>query len=105
MNDPQRFCFHCQEPVPVNCGLTVKVDNEAQPVCCSGCEAVAGLILDSGMSGYYLHRTATALKPVVPVCDVEESWQRLDERTSLWGEKISEDHFELLLQTEVVLQK
>ncbi len=52
------------------------------------------------MSGYYLHRTATALKPVVPVCDVEESWQRLDERTSLWGEKISEDRFELLLQTE-----
>jgi len=34
-----------------------------QPVCCSGCEAVANLILQSGQSRYYQFRTENAPKP------------------------------------------
>jgi len=46
-------CFHCALPVPAGCHLTVDIEDEARPVCCPGCKAVAELIRDTGMSRYY----------------------------------------------------
>ncbi len=46
-------CFHCALPVPTDCKLTVRIEDEQHPVCCPGCKAVAELIRDTGMSRYY----------------------------------------------------
>ncbi len=100
MADNARFCFHCGEPVPASCKLTVAAESQAQPVCCSGCEAVANLILQSGQSRYYQFRTENAIKPEHADAGVEASWQRFDERQSLWGNTLKDGRHELLLQVE-----
>ena len=48
-----KTCFHCALPVPADCTLTVEIEEQARPVCCPGCKAVAELIRDTGMSRYY----------------------------------------------------
>ena len=100
MAESARLCFHCGEPVPSNCDLTVEVEEQLQPVCCSGCEAVANLILQSGQSRYYQFRTENALKPAEEDADIGLSWQRYDERHSLWGSPLKNGRYELLLQVE-----
>ncbi len=54
-------CFHCALPVaePERYGVTV--DGSWRPVCCPGCQAVAGAILGYGLDDYYQHRTAPAM--------------------------------------------
>jgi len=49
-------CFHCALPIPANCDFTVAIDGNPKPVCCPGCKAVAELIRDAGMTGYYEQR-------------------------------------------------
>ncbi len=100
MTENARLCFHCGEPVPSSCNLSVEVEGQMQPVCCSGCEAVANLILQSGQSRYYQFRTEIAPKPAEEDVGIEESWQRFDERHSLWGTALKDGRFELLLQVE-----
>ena len=102
MTENSRFCFHCGEPVPGNCDLTIEADGGLQPVCCSGCEAVANLILQSGQSRYYQFRTETAIKPAEEDVTIEESWRRYDERHSLWGSPLKNGRYELLLQVESI---
>ena len=72
----------------------------SQPVCCSGCEAVANLILHSGQSRYYQFRTEKALKPTDDDASIEEAWERFDDRHSLWGSPLKDGRYELLLQVE-----
>jgi len=100
MNERPRFCFHCGEPVPSTCKLCVEAEGQEQPVCCSGCEAVARLILQSGQSRYYQFRTENALKPTDEDAGLEKAWQRFDERRSLWGSPLKDGRYELLLQVE-----
>ncbi len=100
MTENTRFCFHCGEPVPSNCNLTVEAEGQPQPVCCSGCEAVATLILRSSQSRYYQFRTENAIKPAVEDAGIEASWKRFDERHSLWGSQLKNARYELLLQVE-----
>lgn len=100
MTEKSRSCFHCGEPVPTKCALTVTVEGEPQAVCCTGCEAVANLILQSGQSRYYQFRTENAIKPSDEDFSVGESWQRYDERHSLWGSALKNGRYELLLQVE-----
>ena len=100
MTEYTRLCFHCGEPVPPACRLTVEVEGQKQPVCCSGCEAVANLILQSGQSRYYQFRTETAIKPAEEDAGIETTWQRYDERHSLWGSRLKNGRYELLLQVE-----
>ena len=80
--------------------LTVEVEEQHQAVCCSGCEAVANLILQSGQSRYYQFRTDTAIKPLDEDAGIEESWKRYDDRHSLWGSRLKNGRYELLLQVE-----
>ena len=100
MTEDTRLCFHCGEPVPSACNLTVEVEGQQQAVCCSGCEAVANLILQSGQSRYYQFRTDTAIKPLDEDAGIEESWKRFDDRHSLWGSRLKNGRYELLLQVE-----
>ncbi|MGA9574997.1 MAG: heavy metal translocating P-type ATPase metal-binding domain-containing protein, partial [Lysobacterales bacterium] len=100
MTGDKRSCFHCGEPVPAACDLKVEVQGQPQAVCCSGCEAVATLILQSGQSRYYQFRTANAIKPAEEDIGIEDSWQRYDDRHSLWGSPMKDGRYELLLQVE-----
>jgi Cu2+-exporting ATPase len=95
-------CFHCGETVPANCHLTIQIEGQTAPVCCSGCEAVANLILQSGQSRYYEYRTAEALKPDDEDANIESAWHRFDDRQSLWGSALEDGRHELLLQVEGV---
>ncbi len=100
MSENTRICFHCGEPVPPNCDLKVEAQGHTQPVCCSGCEAVANLICQSGQSRYYQFRTENAIKPADEDAEIEDSWKRYDERHSLWGSPLKNGRYALLLQVE-----
>ena len=100
MTEEQRCCFHCGETLPFQCDLSVEVNGEAQPVCCAGCQAVATLILRSGQSRYYQFRTRSALRPTPADTHIESSWERFDQRQSLWGTPVKNGRYELLLQVE-----
>jgi Cu2+-exporting ATPase len=93
-------CFHCGESIPPTCDLSITTQGQVQPVCCSGCEAVASLILQSGQSRYYQFRTEKALKPSDDDAGIAENWKRFDERHSLWGSPLKDGRYELLLQVE-----
>ncbi|MCF2858181.1 cadmium-translocating P-type ATPase [Pseudoalteromonas sp. SMS1] len=54
-----KSCFHCLEPVPIGFNGEVIFEGVANPVCCTGCQAVAETILAQGMSDYYKFRTQT----------------------------------------------
>jgi P-type Cu2+ transporter len=56
-------CFHCGEPVPDELDLLVEIDNQAQAMCCFGCEAVARQLIEFGLTNYYRHRTTLPKKP------------------------------------------
>ena len=55
-------CFHCALPVPAGCDLTVDIAGAAQPVCCPGCQAVAELIRDTGMTRALNKRSCSSLE-------------------------------------------
>lgn len=61
-------CFHCGEIVPTGIDLSVTIFNQAQPMCCIGCQAVAQTIVDNKLTDYYKFRTDLAPKstPLVP---------------------------------------
>jgi P-type Cu2+ transporter len=49
-------CFHCGNPVPPGCKISLPVDDVPQWLCCSGCEAAARFILAQGLGRYYQFR-------------------------------------------------
>jgi Cu2+-exporting ATPase len=51
-------CYHCGLPIPLGIDYRVAVDGEARGMCCAGCQAVARIIVDNGLTSYYLHRSA-----------------------------------------------
>ncbi len=53
-----RDCYHCGLPVAPETRHYVRIDGEPRRMCCTGCEAVAQSIVDSGLSDYYRHRDA-----------------------------------------------
>lgn len=59
-------CFHCGLPVPEHTHLPIVYDNQEQPTCCVGCQAVAQGIIDAGLGSYYKNRTAQAEKAELP---------------------------------------
>ncbi|MDQ2070408.1 heavy metal translocating P-type ATPase [Natronospira bacteriovora] len=77
-------CFHCGEAVPEGLDLRVRIDEEDQPVCCHGCQAVASLILDSGLDAFYRYRPEATGRPEDTPLD-SQAFCRFDE------ERIQED--------------
>lgn len=65
----QKNCFHCGEPNPLNSDFQVTISGQRQQMCCPGCAAVAQTIVDSGLTSYYTHRSATAEKMAALVPD------------------------------------
>jgi len=56
-------CYHCGEPVPAGSNFSVVIENEKQPMCCLGCEAVAHAIVNGGLENYYRFRDSPATRP------------------------------------------
>tara|TARA_R110000823_G_scaffold130015_15_gene258019 strand:- start:10119 stop:12623 length:2505 start_codon:yes stop_codon:yes gene_type:complete len=56
-------CFHCGEPIPHGCDISIDIDGETRAMCCPGCRAVAALISSSGLGGFYRRRTAFSDRP------------------------------------------
>lgn len=57
-------CFHCGLPVPKgSASYSVTIDNKDQPMCCTGCQAVAQTIVDNNLTDFYNHRTKKSTKP------------------------------------------
>ena len=59
----EQRCFHCGEDVPPGENRTVTVEGAPRPVCCSGCQAVASMILGSGLDEFYRFRDALPGQP------------------------------------------
>ncbi len=57
-------CFHCGETNPVNSHYFVKWQHQQQALCCPGCQAVAELIITSGLDDFYRLRENTPDKPL-----------------------------------------
>jgi len=71
-------CFHCGLPVPKGEAWGIEFEGQWKPMCCPGCEAVAQAIIDSGLSSFYLKRTAysvtvDSLEDVLEPCMTELS--------------------------------
>ncbi len=100
MENVERACFHCGEPIPPGISLNVIIDGNEKPVCCAGCEAVALLIFGAGLGRYYQFRQELGRKAEEDVQKEITAWQGCDNRESLWGVELAENRRELLLQTE-----
>lgn len=56
--DPQTQCFHCGQPLPPQRDYPIVFQDQQYDCCCTGCHAIAQAVLASGLTEYYLHRTA-----------------------------------------------
>ena len=56
-------CFHCGLPVPAGSRHSVLINGIEQPMCCPGCEAVAGAIVAGGLDNFYRFRDARSERP------------------------------------------
>lgn len=77
-------CFHCGLPCP---GSTYPIHyrNRNEPACCAGCQAVAQTIIDSGLDGYYQHRTADAQRSEPLPAELLEQMRLFDDDTLQTG--------------------
>src|SRR5210317_933892 len=100
MEITDRACFHCGEPIPEGISLSVERDGQQKPVCCSGCQAVAELIFNTGLGRYYQFRQDLGRKAEEDLQSEIQAWQGCDERESLWGAELDQGRRDLLLQTE-----
>ena len=54
----QGVCYHCGLPQPGDSHYSVAIDGIERALCCAGCQAVAQIIVDNGLTSYYHHRSA-----------------------------------------------
>ncbi|WP_144207848.1 heavy metal translocating P-type ATPase [Shewanella donghaensis] len=52
-----QICYHCNEPVLTGDEFTTIIGDQAQLMCCPGCQAVSQAIMDSGLESYYQYRS------------------------------------------------
>jgi Cu2+-exporting ATPase len=55
-----KHCYHCGLPIAESVDLSVVIDNQAQPMCCAGCQAVAQAIVAAQLTDFYKYRTHNA---------------------------------------------
>ncbi|WP_250658005.1 heavy metal translocating P-type ATPase [Alkalimarinus coralli] len=63
MGQHSGLCYHCGEPNPSNSEISLLISGEEHAFCCHGCKAVAQLISESGMEGFYQHRSQPSVTP------------------------------------------
>jgi len=62
MSSSKSNCFHCNELIPTGISLSITINEQLQPMCCLGCQAVAQTIVDNNLTQYYTVRTEPAHK-------------------------------------------
>ena len=94
-------CFHCGEIIPTGIDLSVEIEQEQQPMCCVGCQAIAQTIVDNGLTEYYKFRTEPAQKGTPLVPEQLQKHQLLDDE-QLQNEftHVSQDHKETILTVD-----
>lgn len=83
-------CFHCGLPVPPGSHYYVSIDGTDQPMCCPGCQAVAGAIVNAGLTDFYRHRTGVSPTAGEAVPDVLRDMELFD-RPELQGSFVTVD--------------
>ncbi len=63
MHTPSDHCYHCGEPVPNGLNISLAIENKTHSFCCYGCKAVAQMITENGMEGFYKHRSQLSITP------------------------------------------
>lgn len=102
----QTHCFHCNEIVPLGISLNVTINQQTQPMCCIGCQAVAQTIVDNNLTQYYQVRTEPAQKgaDLIPpqLKAVQQQKNKLLDESVLQNEFIyqNEDSKEAILTIE-----
>lgn len=62
--DPiDRGCYHCGQKIPRHISLVVNINGDEQSMCCSGCQAVAEMIADTGLQRFYQKRAGHSINP------------------------------------------
>ncbi len=56
------LCYHCGLPQPDDSRYTLAIDGVERALCCAGCEAVARIIVEHGLTSYYRHRSALPVR-------------------------------------------
>jgi len=69
-------CFHCGLPVAEGSQYAVQIDGVRRPMCCPGCEAVAGAIVAGGLDNFYRFREQSSERPDSGVQD--DRWSAYD---------------------------
>ena len=54
----QSLCYHCGLPQRGGGHFSIEIDGVERALCCAGCQAVAQIIVDHGLTSYYHHRSA-----------------------------------------------
>jgi len=78
-------CFHCGLPVKERGRFSVAFRGRLEPLCCAGCEAVAGTIIGQGLSTYYDHRATPSARAPAPLPEAVRDltlWDRPDLQAS-----------------------
>ena len=55
-----KSCYHCHLPIHGPVLYTAAINDQEQPMCCPGCQAVATAIVSGGLESYYKYRTEAA---------------------------------------------
>ncbi|MCF6226221.1 MAG: heavy metal translocating P-type ATPase [Xanthomonadales bacterium] len=79
-------CFHCTEPIPSGCDISVELEGQSLPVCCHGCKAVAEFIQAGNLEQYYRFRDSNSSKVNEDYLSRLDDWLAFDQREAYWGE-------------------
>lgn len=56
-------CYHCGLIVPAHSRHVLTIEGQQREFCCPGCQAVAGAIIDGGLTQFYNFRTEASKRP------------------------------------------
>jgi len=71
MQSTSGHCYHCGESIPNGLNISLSIENQVRSFCCHGCSAVAQMIIENGMEGFYKHRSQPSVTPQ----EIEETTQ------------------------------
>jgi len=78
----ETVCYHCGLPVADRERWTVIIQQQVQPMCCPGCQAVAQAIVMGGFDNYYRFRTELASKGEIEREKNATSFRSFDDQES-----------------------
>ena len=56
-------CYHCDQVIPNQIDIKLTILGEPRNLCCTGCQAVASAIINSGSESFYQYRTDSSDTP------------------------------------------